>query len=144
MGFDLEKALGKVSAVKLPGGVVGKVSLVLIVASICIGGLAGFSKNDWIVGGGIAAIVLLAFPMLWRLINFADRNPQAALLEGAEFLIHEQILLGTKANPAYALDMEVITEERPVELLPAEQALLNQPEDEQVIPRALPNDEGPR
>lgn len=144
MGFDLEKALEKVSAVKLPGGVVGKVSLVLIVLSICIGGLAAFSKNDWIVGGGIAAIFLLAFPIVWRLINFADRNPQAALLEGAEFLIHQRILLGTKANPAYELDMEVITEERSVELPSAEQALLDQPEDAQVIPPDLPNHEGQR
>jgi hypothetical protein len=128
MDFDLDKVLQKVSAIKLPGGVVGKVSAVLIVASVCIGGIAALSKNEWILAGGIAAIVLLAFPLLWRLINFADRNPQAALLEGAEFLLHTQIVMGSKSNPVIPLEAETITEERPIQLLAEEQAQLNQPE----------------
>lgn len=136
MNFDLEKALQNVSAVKLSGGVVGKVCLVLIVVSISIGSLAAFSGNAWIVGAGIGAIFLLAFPMLWRLINFADRNPQAALLEGAEFLVHQQILLGTKANPTMTLDIEAITEERPAELQGEERARLNEPDDAQAPPPA--------
>jgi len=139
--MSLDDLLQKVSAVKLPGGVVGKVSLVLVVTSLSIASLAVFSKNEWILGGAIAAIFLLAFPMLWRLINFADRNPQAALLEGAEFLVHQQILLGTKSNPTIDLDVEAIVEERPLELPPAEGALLNQPEDAEVAVPALPDRE---
>lgn len=136
MDFDLDKVLQKVSAIKLPGGVVGKVSAVLIVASVCIGGIAVLAKNEWILGGGIVAIFLLAFPMLWRLINFADRNPQAALLEGAEFLLHTQIVMGSKNNPIIPLEVETITEERPIQLPAEEQAQLNQPE---ILPaQALP------
>jgi hypothetical protein len=41
----------------------------------------------------------LCFPLLWRLVNFADRNPHAALFEGAQFLAHEKLVLGTKAHP---------------------------------------------
>ena len=135
--MDIEKALQMASGVKLPGGVVGKVCIVLIVASICIGSMAGFSGNMWIVGGGIVAIFLLAFPMLWRLITFADRNPQAALLEGAEFLVHQQILLGTKANPAIPLSVEAITEEKSEEISPDEQALIHEPDEGAVSTAAV-------
>ena len=134
MDFDFDKLLQKVSSIKLPGGVVGKVCAVLIVASVCIGGVAAFAENDWVIVAGIVAIFLLAFPMLWRLINFADKNPQAALLEGAEFLLHSQMVLGTKANPVITVEPETITEERQVHLPPEELAQLNQPEAAQVLP----------
>jgi hypothetical protein len=39
------------------------------------------------------------FPLLWRLISFAERHPQAALFEGAEFLAHEQMIMGMKSTP---------------------------------------------
>ncbi|AOI64538.1 hypothetical protein WS51_12675 [Burkholderia territorii] len=55
--------------------------------------------NVWIAGGAMGLTFLLAFVMLWRLIDFADRNPKAALLEGAEFVLHEQIVHASKANP---------------------------------------------
>jgi hypothetical protein len=142
MDFDLDKVLQKVSSIKLPGGVVGKVCAVLIVASVCIGGVAAIAKNDWVIVAGIVAIFLLAFPMLWRLINFADKNPQAALLEGAEFLLHTQMVLGSKANPVITVEPETITEERPVQLPPEEQAQLNQPEAAQVLPPG--NEQGGR
>ena len=64
MGFNLEKALRTVNGVKLPGGVVGKVSLVLLssfMASIS-NGIDGLAL-EWILGGGIAAIFLLVFSM---------------------------------------------------------------------------------
>ena len=139
MGFDLEKALRTVNGVKLQGGVVGKVSLVLVTASICIGGMAAYSGNEWILGGGIAAIFLLVFSMLWRLINFADRNPQAALLEGAEFLLHQRILMGTKANPSIPLEIEALTEERHEELPPGEKILLDKPDEVPALPTVVPN-----
>jgi hypothetical protein len=53
--------------------------------------------------------------MLWRLINFADRNPQAALFEGAEFLAHEQMRLGTKAVPILP---KATSPQQPPETLP--------------------------
>jgi hypothetical protein len=140
MDFDLDKVLQKVSSIKLPGGVVGKVCAVLIVVSVCILGIAVVAKNDWVIVGGILAIFVLAFVMLWRLINFADKNPQAALLEGAEFLLHTQMVLGSKTNPVITVEAETITEERPIQLPPEEQAQLNQPE---AVP-ALPPDNGGR
>ena len=142
MGFDIEKVLQKVSGIKLPSGVVGKVCLVLIVVSICVGGMTVYSGNEWIIAGGIIVIFLLVFPMLWRLINFADCNPQAALLEGAEFLIHQQILMGTKDNPSIPLEIEALTEERHEELPPGEKALLDKPDEVSESPVVVPTDGG--
>lgn len=134
--FDLEKILPKVSAIKLPGGVVGKTCAVLIVASISIGGLAAITRNDGIIVAAISAIFLMAFVLLWRLINFADRHPQAALLEGSEFLLHTQMVLGSKGNPVITIEPESNTEERPLHLPPEEQAQLNQPEAAPALPPA--------
>lgn len=122
------------SGVKLPGGVVGKICVVLIVASICILGLALVTRNEWISVAAIAAIFLLVFPLVWRLINFADRNPQAALFEGAEFLLHEQILAASKYDPVIPLPLDSLTEDHPTDLSPEDIAALNQPDDAHLLP----------
>jgi hypothetical protein len=111
MEIDLTKMLRQAGRIRFRGGVVGKVCTVLTVSSICIAGLGIWSGNPWIMGGGILAIVAFAFPMLWKVINFADKNPQAALLEGAEFLVHQQIVLGTKQNPVLIVTPETFAEE---------------------------------
>jgi hypothetical protein len=89
----------KAANIKLPGGVVGKTSSVLIVASLSMALIAWTAKLWWVSLIALAFVFTLCFTMLWRLINFADRNPQAALFEGAEFLAHEQLRLGTKEEP---------------------------------------------
>lgn len=53
----------------------------------------------WVSVLALVLVFTLCFALLWRLVSFADRNPQAALLEGAEFLVHEQIRLGMKSSP---------------------------------------------
>ena len=138
----VEKTLQTASAIKLPSGVVGKVSFVVVVASICLSAMAAISGNAWIIGVSIAAVFLLAFLTMWRLINLADRNPQAALLEGPEFLIHQQILLGTKANPSIPLKIEALTEESHEELHPGEKALLDKPDELPALPAVVPTDGG--
>jgi len=56
-------------------------------------------RDVWISGVAIVLVLVFAFIMLWRVISFADRHPEAALLEGAEFLVHQQMMLGTKKQP---------------------------------------------
>jgi len=102
--FDLEGVLQNLAKVKLKGGVVGKVTLAVIVVSLCFATIAWSVKNIWVSGAALALVFLLAFPMLWRLISFADRHPQAAILEGAEFLVHQQLQLGSKAQPIITVD----------------------------------------
>lgn len=111
MPLDLEKALQSVARVRLSGGVVGRVCQVVMVVSVCFVALASWSGNAWIRAGGIAAVFLFAFPLLWRAVNFAERNPYAAMLDGADLLLHQRMMLGTKAQPTIPGAPEVIVEE---------------------------------
>lgn len=43
----------------------------------------------------VGVVVIL---IRWKLIDFADKHPEAALLEGAEFLTHEQMKLAQKQH----------------------------------------------
>ncbi|MEI7733763.1 MAG: hypothetical protein WCO56_29630 [Verrucomicrobiota bacterium] len=128
MPIDFANTLRSVSKVKLRGGVVGKVSTVLIVFCICVAGLAVFSKNETVLGISIAGIIIVVFTMLWRLINFADKNPQAAILEGAEFLLHQQMLMGSKHTPVIEADNNESFAERPITCSRDAMSFLSQPD----------------
>jgi hypothetical protein len=78
----------------------------VIVVSVTLAIIAWSARDIWISVAALVCVFTLAFTMLWRLISFADRNPQAALLEGAEFLAHEQLTLGIKSKPEITLDRE--------------------------------------
>lgn len=105
--FNFDKAIAGITKVKLPGGVVGRVTLSVSVVSLCMTAIAWSAKNETLSMGIAGGVFLLAFVMLWRLINFADRNPQAALLEGAEFLMHEQIVHASKSLPVIPRELNV-------------------------------------
>lgn len=98
--LDIGGLLDKVSKVKLNGGFVGKTSMVIMVVSICFASVGFSSGNDLVKISISAMIFLFASTFVWKLISFADRHPQAALLEGSEFIIHEQMRMGSKSTPA--------------------------------------------
>lgn len=102
--LDLGGLLEKVSKVKLNGGFVGKTCMVIMVISVCFATL-GYSSNSDLIKIAIAGMIFsFATIFLWKLINFADRHPQAALLEGSEFIIHEQMRMGSKTVPIIEVD----------------------------------------
>jgi hypothetical protein len=89
----------RVSKIKLRGGVVGKLSTVLVVTACSMAVIAYAAANAWV---SAAALLMLFTSVMWlgtRIINFADANPQAALFEGAELLAHEKLTLGMKGHP---------------------------------------------
>jgi len=129
MALDITKQLKNVSKVKLPGGVVGKVCTVLIVVTLTIGSLGALAREPWLLGAAVFAIIIIVFPMLWRLINFADKNPQAAILEGAEFLMHQQIVMGSKGNPQIPASVDVSVVDRPVQIPKGTETTLDIPEE---------------
>lgn len=114
MQFDIEGILNNVSKVRLKGGVVGKVSVVLIIVAISMAAISWSVSIPWISVLALIFIFVLCFVMIWRLISFADKNPQAALLEGAEFLVHEQLLLGSKNEPIISSAISDKTLARPI------------------------------
>lgn len=90
---------GSISNVKLRGGVVGKVCTVLLSVAAATAIIAWAAHSVWVCVFALALLFGLCFPILWRLIGFAERHPQAALFEGAEFLAHEQMQFGMKSTP---------------------------------------------
>lgn len=126
--FNLQSMLQHVSNIRLPGGMVGKVCTVLIIVSLSMSVIAWSVKLVWVSVLAIILLFLLCFVMLWRVISFADKNPQAAILEGAEFLMHEQLMLGTKANPEIKAAIEKYAEAHVVTLSPIEEKKVLQPD----------------
>jgi hypothetical protein len=83
--------LESLSKVKLPGGVVGKVAMVLIAMSFGGAGIAWSSPNPYVAITALICTSVVVYLLGSRLIKFAEDHPQAALMEGAEFLVHEKI-----------------------------------------------------
>jgi len=131
--FNIDNAINGLSKVTLRGGVVGKVTFTVSFASLAIAAIAWSVPNIWISAGALCMVFVLAFAMLWRLINFADRHPQAALLEGAEFLVHEQIMHSTKSLPSLPPQQIEQVQPEAIEGLAADPKLAQQPDEEEQI-----------
>lgn len=101
--FNFDRAIDGLSKVTLRGGVVGKVTFAVSLVSVSMAAIAWTVNNVWLSSVALLMVFVLAFVMLWRLISFADRHPQAALLEGAEFLVHQQIVHAAKTMPVLPL-----------------------------------------
>jgi len=97
--LDITKALKNISKVKLNGGVVGKTCTVLLVVVLVILAIVWVARDIYFCYFALTVIFILVGGLMWRLINFADKNPQAALLEGGEFLVHQQIEYARKGVP---------------------------------------------
>ncbi len=98
---DWIDAIASCARVKLPNGLVGKLSKVLFMFVIVFGiilGFAIFKCSQTIIIFLVVMFVSVLLILGLALIIFASRHPDAALLEGAEFIMHEQIKLATKNN----------------------------------------------
>ena len=135
--FDFDRAIDGLSRVTLRGGVVGKVTFAVMLASLSMVSIAWTVSNIWLSTATLVLVFIFVISILWRLINFADRHPQAALLEGAEFLVHEQIVHTSKSMPTIpAREIQQVQPEA-IEGPAANPELANIPDQE--VP-TLPND----
>jgi hypothetical protein len=82
------------------GGFVGKLTVFGGVAVVVIGGIALKLKNDYLIFAGLVIAALLAFYIVSRVSNFANKYPQIAMFEGAEILRWEQMKIEAKGVPA--------------------------------------------
>jgi hypothetical protein len=129
--FGLESIASQVSNLKLRGGLAGKICHVLIFVALAMAIVAWSVQIVWVSAASLGLIFILAFVMLWRLINLADKNPQSALMEGAELLIHEQLMIGKKGAPEILVSPKETVELAPLKLTEGEKTNLNQPEEQQ-------------
>jgi hypothetical protein len=124
---SLDKVIQRASQVKLSGGLVGRVCSVLFVACVALGAIGALSKSELIMGVAIASIVVLLFPLLWKIISFAENNPGVALLDGAQLLKHEQLRLASKSEPDILVMPNLQREDRAVTVSPEMAALADKP-----------------
>lgn len=111
--MDLEKILQRVGNVKLRGGIFGKMTWAVIVICICVTVLAYSTENLYISSATIVLMMAFALYFFSRLLNFAERHPQIAILDGSEFLVHEQILHAAKGQGVIPLQPSAIDHAQP-------------------------------
>lgn len=128
MNFDFGKLIKNVSSVKLGKGIFGKAATVLIVLTVTFGFIAWASHNVWVC---VVALVLLAFIVtfiLFRLMRLAEKTPQTVILEGAEFILHQQIEIASKGMPTLPITHGQFIIGSPLNLSPIEVEHLNDPD----------------
>jgi hypothetical protein len=81
--------------VKLTGGVFGKTFTLLMVLTVCVGGVA-LKLDSWFVLCLILPLLALIGYAVKRVFDFADKNPAEAILDGGQFVAHEQIIQQSK------------------------------------------------
>jgi len=97
IGVPLHKALESLKSIKLSGGIFGKTSLVLVVLCLCVTAVSLKMGIWWFSLVLMAPTIGLVFYLLKRVLDFAEKNPQAAIMDGAELLVHEKILHSAKS-----------------------------------------------
>jgi hypothetical protein len=102
--FSFDKMVASVTKVTLGGGVVGRISHLLMVAVFGLTAVAWKAADIWLSSAVVAVIAVVVPLFCWLLIRFADRRPEAAFLEGAEFIAHERLTHASKSNPQITID----------------------------------------
>lgn len=88
------------SKIKCGGGVVGKTSNVGIVLLIVIGFITYNKIEDQlIILALVVAMVGLFVFYLIKILSFAEKNPEIAVLEGMELVSYKEVDLASKSIP---------------------------------------------
>ncbi len=128
--FNLDSVFKNVSQVRLKGGTVGKICHVLIFIAVAAAMISWSVRVVWVAFASLLLLFGLSGIVLWRLLNLAEKNPQAALMEGTEYLIHEQMMIGTKHDPLIPVSPSDLSESATLHLGIAETRQINQPDEE--------------
>lgn len=122
------------SVIRLGSGLLGKSAIVLGLLILCVGVAFFRLHDDRYIFGALAFGAVIFFAWFIPIIRFADRHPDAALLEGAQWAQHQRdqmaaknfrptrddlrmisTPLGTSVPPSSILPSEIPTEEPPNE-----------------------------
>lgn len=107
--MNFEKALESIKTIKLTGGIFGKTILLLVVFCICLTAITLKVGTWWFALILMIPLMSLVFYFLKRCLDFAESNPQAAIMDGSEFLVHERIVYGRKGEevlPAFEVTVD--------------------------------------
>jgi hypothetical protein len=127
-GASWDKLVQSVSRIRLRGGAVGKLSSVLVVVAVAVAAIVYSVRDPWIAGIGLAGLFSLVYTLGNRMLAFAEKNPYAAMLEGADLLLHQQLQIGMKQGEFFPVDPNSLTMEPGVPVIPLDPDELNKPD----------------
>jgi hypothetical protein len=88
--------------IKLGRGAVGKITVISVVALIAIAGV-GYKVSGTVALLAVVGLLALVFLCtLGCILYIAVKQPEIAVLEGAELVLYKHITLGIKGQPALA------------------------------------------
>lgn len=96
--MSLEQILKAISNLKLSGGLAGRVCTVLIVVAVVLGGI-GIASGNWMIQAAcIAVMAIIVCPVLWRVLNIAEKTPAVAILDSQHYMQHERMINRSKGR----------------------------------------------
>ena len=114
--MDISKALERVKSINLSGGIFGKTTTLLVVLSICVSAVCMTTRVWWLALVLMIPLMLMVFYALKRCLDFAETNPHAAIMEGAELLVHEKLMFAQKNEPHDPLLEDTVFDHNPPKL----------------------------
>lgn len=118
-----------IAKIKLPSGTAGKVCMMVITVAIAFAAIVIAVRNPWIALVALVLLSALALVLGLKVIDFADRHPDAAILEGKHLIDYAQVERA-KYTESRIVEPSDKVEKRPIQLTQDERRLLAQPEEE--------------
>ena len=108
---QVDKLMASATQIKFPTGAFGKTCMLVAIIAFSCAGIAWSVREPWVAALALVIVAIIAIYAITRVFNFADKNPSAAILEGAEFVKHEQMQLAAKGLPTIPQSQTVLTSE---------------------------------
>ena len=96
MNFDA--IFANLKSIRLSGGIFGKTTVLLCVVTVSACAIAWKISNPWISFAIVSLVIVIVWYSVKRCFDFAQDNPQAAIMEGQELLLHEKIVHRVKGQ----------------------------------------------
>lgn len=107
----IDKLIASATRIRFPAGAFGKTCMLVAIFAIACAAIAWAARNPYISGLALVISAVITFYALRRAFDFADKNPSAAILEGTEFVRHEEIRLAAKGEPSLPMSEAIQAEE---------------------------------
>jgi hypothetical protein len=118
--LDITEALERLKSIHFRGGIFGKTTTLLVVLCVCVSAVCIAARVWWMALVLILPLMAMVFYTLRRCFNFAEKHPEAAIMEGAELLVHERLLFAQKYQTENPLLQATVVDHPPPALLPAD------------------------
>ena len=92
----IDQIMRTATKMRFPTGAFGKTCMLVAIFSLSCAAISWSARTPWVAALALIIVAVVTVAAMWRLFNFADKNPSAAILEGAEFVRHEQMQLAAK------------------------------------------------